>query len=195
MADVVRKGCLAEFHEMRAHLLGLTLIACMAPVSLAGCHHPAYSGPPQLSTKGYRYRAGVAVVGPERDTLRVAVVVVNESNQQRWLPLSRCPVYANAVEARVTAGERNWSSEVYEQRQHVVVRDSTGKPMLEVCASSLLVMTFPPGASYTSVLKVPVREILGDSLPGGRYRVIARLMSNGGDGRKLDAGEVILRSL
>ena len=51
-------------------------------------------------------------------------------------------------------------------------------------------MTFPPGATYTSVLKVPIREILGDSLPSGRYRVTARLMSDGGDGRKLDAGDV-----
>lgn len=193
MADVVRNG-LAEFHEMRASasldihcLYGARFTRWMPPSCLQRASAAKH--------KGYRYRAGVAVIGPERDTLRVAVVVVNESNQQRWLPLSHCPVYANAVKARVTAGGRNWSSEVYEQRQHVVPHDSTGKPMLEACASSLLVMTFPPRASYTSVLKVPVREILGDSLPSGRYRVIARLMGNGGDGRKLDAGEVILRSL
>jgi hypothetical protein len=64
--------------------------------------------------------------------------------------------------------------------------------MMEACVASLLVMTFPPGALQTSVLKVPVREILGDSLPSGHYRVTARLNGHGGDGRKLDAGDVFL---
>jgi hypothetical protein len=64
--------------------------------------------------------------------------------------------------------------------------------MMEGCTLSLPVRTFPPGDSETSVLKVSVREILGDSLPSGRYKVTARLISNGGDGRELDAGEVVL---
>lgn len=191
MTDIVRTRRPAELREMRAHLLRLTCVVCIGLVSIAGCHR-AYRGPDWMSTAGYRYRAGAAVVGPERDTLRVAVVVVNESNQQRELPFSHCPPYANAVKARVVAGGRNWNSEVYEERQHGVFRDSTGKPIPEFCGGSLIVMTFPPGGSYTSVLKVPLREILGDSLPSGRYRVTARLVGSGGDGRKLDAGEVVL---
>lgn len=191
MADIVRNGRLAEFNEMRSHLLRLTFIACLAPLSLTGCHH-RYRANPDLSTEGYRYRTGVAVVGPERDTLRVAVVVVNESKQQRMLPMSHCPVYTNVVQVRVKAGGRTWNSEVFEQKQHFAPGDSTGKPMMEICVASLLVMPFPPGTSYTSVLKVPVREILGDSLPSSRYRVTARLVSQGGDGRKLDAGEIFL---
>jgi hypothetical protein len=177
--------------EMRAHILRLTLSLFVAAALLSGCHRD-YRGYPPLNTDGYRYSAGAAVVGPEQDTLRVAVVVVNESNQHRMLPLSHCPVWASVVQARVTASGRNWNSEVYEQRQHVVPRDSTGKPRLEGCVASLLVRTFPPGDTETSVLKVPVRQILGDSLPSGRYRVTARLMGSGGDGRKLDAGDVFL---
>ena len=191
MAEFVRSARLAGFQEKRTRRLRLILLACMAPVALAGCHR-GYSGYPFFNTDGYRYRAGAAVVGPDRDTLRVAVVVVNESNQQRVIGLARCPMWGEIVKAQVAASGRNWSSEVYEQRQHVVPHDSTGKPIMEVCAASLPAMTFPPGARVTSVLKVPVREILGDSLPSRRYRVTARLISNGGDGRKLDAGEVFL---
>ena len=157
-------------------------------VSMAYCHR-AYRGPQWINTAGYRYRAGAALVGPERDTLRVAVVVVNESNQQRALTFSHCPQYTDAVKARVFAGGRNWDSEVYEDRQHLPPGDSTSKTMAYICGG-ISMMTFPPGATYTSVLKVPIREILGDSLPSGRYRVTARLMSDGGDGRKLDAGDV-----
>jgi hypothetical protein len=176
---------------MRAHLLRLTLSLFVAAALLSGCHRD-YRGYPPLSTDGYRYRAGAAVVGPEQDTLRVVVVVVNLSNQRRMLPLSHCPMWANVVQARVTASGRSWNSAIYEQRQHVVPRDSTGKPMLEACAAILVARTFPPGYTETSVLKVPVRQILGDSLPSGRYRVTARLMGSGGDGRKLDAGDVFL---
>ncbi len=146
-----------------------------------------------MSTAGYRYRAGAAVVGPERDTLRVAVVVVNESNQQRELAFYGCPLWGHAVKIQVVAGGRNWNSEVYDEQQHVGFRDSTGKLMPEICMGDLRVMRFPSGASYTSVLKAPIKEILGDSLPGGRYRVTAQLVGNGGDGRKLDAGKVFLR--
>jgi hypothetical protein len=177
---------------MRTHLLRLKFLALMAPVVLAGCHRN-HLGDPMLSTQGYRYRTGVSVVGPQRDTLRVAVVVVNETNEQRMLPLSRCPLWASAIQAEVSSRGHNWNSEVYEERlHHVVYRDARGNPITEACGGSLLAMKFPPGASFTSEFKLPVREILGDSLPKGRYRVTSRLITSGGDGRKLDAGEVVL---
>jgi hypothetical protein len=191
MTDSTRTGRLADLQAMRARLLRLTLVVCMTPASLSGCHRH-YRGDSSISSEGYRYSVGAAVIGPQQDILRVAVVVVNESKQRRLLPLSHCPVWENPVQARVTAGGRHWNSEVYEKKQHVVPRDSTGKPMMEACVASLLVMTFPPGALQTSVLKVPVREILGDSLPSGHYTVTARLNGHGGDGRKLDAGDVFL---
>ena len=172
-------------------MLRLTFTACLGLASIVGCHR-GYRGYEWMSTAGYRYRAGAAIVGPARDTLRVAVVVVNESNQQRELPLSRCPPYSNPLIARVSAGGRNWSSEIYEERQHGLFRDSTGHAPSPICDASLSVMRFPPGASHTSLLKVPLRGILGDSLPSGRYRVSVRLEGSGGDGRKLDAGEVEL---
>jgi hypothetical protein len=88
MTDSIRTGRLAGFREVRARLLWSILVVGMASASLSGCHRHYY-GNPDLSTEGYRYRAGAAVVGPDRDTLMVAVVVVNESNQQRLLPCEK----------------------------------------------------------------------------------------------------------
>lgn len=125
--------------------------------------------------------------------MRVAVVVVNESNELRFLPVSRCPLWAQPVQARLAGSGRVWNSEVYDERlNHVVFHDSSGKPIEQVCVASMVAMTFRPGGISTAVLKVPVREILGDSLPSGRYRVTARLVTGGGDGRTLDAGEIVL---
>jgi hypothetical protein len=191
MTDIIRSSRLAQLHVMRAHLPFLTLAACVGLASIAGCHRARQSNE-WMSTSGYRYSAGAAVVGPGHDTLRVAVVVVNESTQRRALPLNYCPLYGNPVKARLVVSGRYWNSEINEEKPRPVVRDSTGQPVIEACASNLVVMTFPPGASHTSVLKVPIREILGDSLPSGRYKVTARLVGVGGDGRKLDAGEVVI---
>jgi hypothetical protein len=192
MTDIVRTNSLTEFRRIRMHLLRSTLLGCVGVTSIAGCHRER-QGYEWMSNSGYRYSAGAAVVGPQRDTLRVAVVVVNETNQQRVLPLAHCRLQGDPVKARVVEGGRSWNSEINEVKPHALLRDSTGQPMMEACTADLLVMTFPPGAHSMSVLNVPIRQILGDSLPSGRYRVTARLTSNGGDGRKLDAGEVVLR--
>ena len=56
----------------------------------------------------------------------------------------------------------------------------------------VLEMFLPPGAAYTFSLSVPVREILGDSLSGGRYQIKASLDINGRRVRDLAAGGVDL---
>ncbi len=173
------------------HLLRPSLVAFLALLSLVGCHR-LNDKPGPLNTDGYRYRAGSAIVGTARDTLRVAVVVVNESDQQRELGFPSCPPVYDAVKARVAASRRHWDSEVYEQEKQPIPRDSTGKPIPRFCTLMLPIMTFPPGGSYTYVLNVPVREVLGDSLPSGHYGVTARLVINGKLVRDLDAGDVEL---
>lgn len=159
-------------HRWFAITLFVVAIACL------GCHHMRYV-PISMSTSGFRFRVGSAVVGPTVDTLRVAVVVVNESGDQRELAIPTCPPVLNQVQATVTANGRRWDSESYDKRRWSSFFDSAGNEIPHACLASLLVMTFPPGASHTYVLKVPVREVLGDSLPAGRYRVKARLFING----------------
>src|SRR2546430_1429779 len=149
-------------------------VSCSALVlGFIGCHR-FKNAPGLLSAEGFRYSAGSAIVGAAHDTLRIAVVVVNESNQQRVIGFPWCPPIYNPLKARVSARRRAWDSEPYEQRKDPMPRDSTGKPS-RACLAMLPVMSFPPGGSHTYVLNVPVREVLGDSLPAGRYRVTARL--------------------
>jgi hypothetical protein len=70
--------------------------------------------------------------------------------------------------------------------------DFTGKSLPRVCTLELIGMTFPPGATYTYVLKVPVQEVLGDSLSNGRYDVTAQLRLNGFLTGRFEAGDVKL---
>ena len=164
-------------------------LALLTTLLFSGCHRDTY-GPESMRIDGFRYSAGSAVVGAALDTLRVAVVVVNDSRQDRELGFPSCPPMLNPVKARVTATRREWDSETSELRKQPVYLDSIGKPIPRVCVAMLPVMTFPPGASYTYVLKVPVLEILGDSLPTGRYQVTAQLRLNGYLTRRLSAGNV-----
>jgi len=145
-----------------------------------------------MKIDGFRYSVGSAVVGPALDTLRVAVVVVNGSSQQRFLSFPHCPPVLNPVKAIVRGESKEWNSETSEIHKQSQYFDSTGKPILQVCDLVLIGMTFPPEGSYTYVLKVPVREVLGDSLPTGRYRVTAQLRLNGYLTRRLAAGDVDL---
>lgn len=132
------------------------------------------------------------MVGDSSDTLRVAVVVVNESREQRGIILPSCPPFLNQLQAKVGANGHSWDSETYEKRRMPRYFDSSGKVIPQVCAPVMRVMTFPPGGSYTYVLKVPVHDILGDSLPSGRYHVVASLRLNADWKHGLDAGDVQL---
>ena len=166
-------------------VLRLRLLRCSALALVAGCHHHGYN-PGMLSKEGYRYRAGSAVIGPARDTLRVAVVVVNESKEMRGITLNYCRTPPNVVTARLSAQGRSWSSKTPEEKA-VVFHDSAGNVIEQACVASLMLMTFPPGHTMTFVLKTPVKDILGDSLPPARYHVTARLWD-----AHLNAGEVNL---
>jgi hypothetical protein len=57
----------------------------------------------------------------------------------------------------------------------------------------MVMVEFPPGHSAAAAVKVPVRDVLGDSLPPGQYRVEARLTGNAWKAGWLPAGEVPLR--
>jgi hypothetical protein len=163
----------------------VSFVVCCALVLVAGCHHRRGHEPDFLSKRGYRYSAGSALVGRSLDTLRVAVVVVNESKEMRGIAANYCRTPANAVTARLVARGRSWSSPTNEEP--VVFHDSAGNVMEQACVASLMLVTFPPGHSMTFVLKTPVKDILGDSLPPARYHVTARLWDE-----QLKAGDVTL---
>lgn len=169
-----------------------TLLAFLSPLSFIGCHRVSYT-PEFLRTDGFRYRAGSAVVGAALDTLRVAVVVVNDSRQQRLILISSFCAPFNRVGFTVKADARKWDSDVWQPPPvQPPTRDSSGTPIIYACDPRM--MGLSPRALRVFVLAVPVRQVLGDSLPNGRYRVTARVRINGEFVRGLEAGDVELSS-
>ncbi len=166
-------------------------LGLLAVLTSTACHR-ANSSDEMLSIQDFRYSARSAVVGPALDTLRVEVTVVNGSRKERFISVKECPPFMHPVKAVLRMESKAWSSEVSEIHKKPQYFDSTGKPIPQICLADLPGFTFPPGGSYTYVLKVPVAEVLGDSLPPGRYRVSAQLRLNGYLTRKLSAGDVEL---
>jgi hypothetical protein len=157
----------------------------------AGCRH-ASSIPDFLRTDGFRYRVGSAVVGAAFDTLRIAVVAVNGSRETRAIMFSSPCAPFNRIAVSITGAGRKWDSDTWRPAIRPATRTVSGQPIVFAC--SMVIMGMYPGTSRTFALTVPVKEVLGDSLPNGRYRVTARARINGDMVRGLDAGDVDLSS-
>jgi hypothetical protein len=178
---------MARMHRSRS-----TLLPFSSALLFVSCHHPASNTLEFLRTEGFRYRAGSAVVGAASDTLRIAVVAVNGSPDERAIVISSPCAPFNRVAASVRASAREWDSDTWLPAKQPASHDSIGRPIFFGC--SMMVMGISPGTSRTFVLVIPVSEVLGDSLPRGRYRITARVRINGELVRGLEAGEVELSS-
>jgi hypothetical protein len=81
---------------------------------------------------------------------------------------------------------------VWDYRRWRVARDPNA-----ACLSYLMVWHLPPGRSISSrelEVTVLVRDVLGDSLPAGRYRISAGVGYNSQASGGVLAGEVDLRT-
>jgi len=159
-----------------------------AAVLIAGCHgrRTYYQGP---SIDGFRFGAHASIVGPRGDTLRVTATAENASNNQLQEEHGTC--YGLNRLALVAQGDsKTWDSRTWELRQQPIYRDATGRVMAPVCVGGLLNTTVPPGGLLSYELRVPIGQILGDSLVPGRYRITARIAINGREIKNLRAGEV-----
>src|SRR3954470_8640763 len=161
-------------------------------VLLAGCHHRTSSAPEFLRTDDFRYQAGSAVVGRVSDTLRVAVVVLNQSRDARLVPVSSACAPLNRINAKVTGNGKAWNSDMWRPAKQQETQDASGRPIIQACPMQAFRLL--PGKSTTFVLPVPVKDVLGDSLPEGRYHVTASVRVSGTQVRGLNAGEVKLSS-
>jgi hypothetical protein len=170
-------------------------LACViASISIAGCHH----GPPVPEAQrdeDIRSIARSALVGLNLDTLRVDVTVLNTAKTPRALVLSPC--YGNTLAIKVQRDGRIWESAAWERErmQPPVVRDSTGKAILEgfICSGMILEELLPGRPVLAHSSSTPVRDILGDSLPPGRYQIRASFSLNERSIKGIPAGEVELR--
>ena len=170
------------------------LVWTVASISTFGCHH----GPPVPEAQrdeDIRSTARSALVGLNLDTLRVDVTVLNTAKTPRGLVLSSC--YGNTLAIKVQRDGRIWESAAWERArmQPPVVRNSTGKAIPEVfiCSGIALRELLPGRPVLAHSSSTPVRDILGDSLPPGRYQIRASFSLNERSIKGIPAGEVELR--
>jgi hypothetical protein len=136
-----------------------------------------------------------ALVGLNLDTLRVDVTVLNTAKTPRGLVTSPC--YGNPLVVKVQRDGRMWESSAWESEgmKQPVRRDSAGNVIqLVFMCSAMIWRELPPGRSvlaYSS--STPMREVLGDSLPAGRYQIRASFSLNQRSITRIPAGEVELR--
>lgn len=157
-----------------------------------GCHH--HRGDELLYGRRLdhvRFSAGSALGGPSGDTLLVRVMATNESSHKQGLSHFACgtgPVAASAQRAR-----RVWDSSAWNRAPAPTYRDSTGQGVfIGTTCSAMVTILVPPGGSAHFDCRIPVRDILGDSLSSGRYKITARVYINDQEVKGLPAGEVEL---
>ena len=164
-------------------------IPCLC-ICLSGCRTAvnSYVGP---SIAGLAFAAEAFITGPNRDTLSVSVVARNKSKSVVSVELDQCS-HVNPVVAIAISEHGSWSSRDWEIASTAKARAAANSRVEEVCAGGVLSGSYPPGSTYTVVQRVPLAEILGDSLSAGNYRIAASLDINGRTVRNLSAGSVAI---
>ena len=176
-----------DFYQWAFLALLLLLIGCRS--------HRGDDVPEQLRLDQVRFSAQSALVGASADTLLVTVAAANEStHDQTMMMISECPPSPVAVSAR--RANKTWDSNDWEKSKVPVHYDSAGHVLLLFSAGCSMVATaqVPPGAAMSYDLRIAVRDILGDSLQSGRYKITARLYINRQLIKDLRAGNIELSS-
>jgi hypothetical protein len=162
-------------------LLAGLLIGAFA--SMGGCRHRQHT----QSVESIVFAARAELLSPGDSILRVRVVATNTGRAATWtLQLGHCSMNVRvATMPPATTRERDYSR----------WRNALSPPA--ACPSYLTSWRLPPGKSASSSeleRTVRARDVLGDSLPPGRYRVTALVGFNNQSSGDLAAGEVELRA-
>ena len=175
--------------------VAVTLTVCIS----ASCRCVTYYRSPPVT--GLRFFASSARSGSRSDTLYVTVSGRNASRAVREIELTTCSVQVHVRAIAVNPSLNTWDSVAWWNdsiARVAALRKMTpdGHPILRpVCTLALGLRTFAPGDSgFVSDGAFPVRAILGDSLPPGRYRIQAQLKGSGQKAGYVSAGEVELRT-
>jgi hypothetical protein len=119
--------------------------------------------------EGFAYRASTRLVGT---TLHTTTSITNTTSRPVYLEYGDCALSVRAYRTPDRTGEPAWRSEF---------RASWAGGSQYVCLSYGATATVAPGATFQPrefQLTVPLIEILGDSLPDGRYYFSASLRLN-----------------
>ena len=162
------------------------LVALLALVTASCGRKVTYYKPPPVD--GLRLFAISRITGGARDSLYVRVSARNDAKEQRRLESGVCGdpltirVYRGAASRRSTP---IWDSDRW--------RRATDPPN-QVCISVAIVRILHAGTSDdVAAFAIPVRAVLGDTVPGGRYRLTAVLNSSGAQAGEVPAGTIDLR--
>lgn len=164
----------------------------VVPLVISCHHHRADEVSERLRLDRIRLSARSALVGTAADSVQVTVAAVNESSLDQAIEISACE--PSPLEIHAQHANKSWDSRAWEQSKVPVYRDSTGHVVLPISICSLVTVTLvPPGVSASYDRRISVRDILGDSLPPGRYKIRARVYINTQGSKGLPAGEIELR--
>jgi len=160
------------------------LLVCLPLVS--GCRQHVSRELRHLPLDGVRFVAEATLLTPGDSLLEVRVRAVNTGTAVRTLEFGNCSMNVG-VSSTGPAPARQWE---------LVTWSSSRRPPLR-CLEYQATRDLAPGDSVSPAdyrRRLPIREILGDSLPSGRYRITARVGANGGFSKNLVVGELELRA-
>jgi hypothetical protein len=160
---------------------------------VVGCkHHRRNEVPKPLRLDGVRFSAQSRLVGTAADSLVVAVAAINQSRRDQQITVWACGRYP--VEVSVRRAKKAWNSNTWDASKVPVYHDSANGVMhVASMCSTVATMRLDARASLHFDRHISVRDILGDSLPSGRYKITARLRAYDQSTDDLHAGEIELR--
>ena len=147
------------------------LVVIVTIVLGSGCQRNGTHDGATPRTDGVQF-AVRAVLLPGDTLLEVRTVAVNAASSARTLDWGPCQENFSVSSLDLTP-TRRWEYNTWATASSIV------------CSASRQFVSLAPGDSVDRTLRLSVRQILGDSLPSGRYRVIApwpansRLVRNG----------------
>lgn len=170
---------------MRGGLLRVSRLLVPCLTFLGGCGQRVIREPVRPPIDGVRFVARATLLAPGDSLLEVRVRAVNTGQAIRTLEFGSCSMNLGVVSVGRTP-ERKWE---------YLVWANSRRPALS-CEPYPATRDLAPGTSVSPsdyIRRVPIPAILGDSLPPGRYRVIARVFANGRSSVQLESGEVELQ--
>ncbi len=161
-------------------LARLALVGCLL---LDACAWFRPRTPPQ--SQSVDFAAQTQLISPGDSLMRVRVVATNSGSLTWTLELGPCSMNIRVASLGPGAA-REWDFE----RWRIAVNPKAA------CVGFRVTYPLPPGGSVaSSELEriVKVRDVLGDSLPPGRYRVRTSVSFSNQPATEIAAGEVDLR--
>ncbi len=135
----------------------LRTLPALAALAVAACAPNAAPAAGATEADGIGYEADMRILESFPVQLHTTVTLTNTSDAPRTVELpGGCPVLLRAYRTADRTGEPAWDQE----------RDI-------VCTQQLLIVTLAPGESREVEGRATAVDILGDSLPNGRYHLAA----------------------